>query len=99
MGSMIFINVKFHVKPEYADTFLDEINWYTEACNAEPGCLELDRKSTRLNSSHVAISYAVFCLKKKKIRKETSPKRSVNSYITRRHAAQPANIVRTGTAR
>src|SRR5690625_7071779 len=27
--------------------------------------LERDRKSTRLNSSHVAISYAVFCLKKK----------------------------------
>src|SRR5690625_4073608 len=27
---------------------------------------EQDRKSTRLNSSHVAISYAVFCLKKKK---------------------------------
>src|SRR5690625_6668070 len=31
---------------------------------SEP-CLFLDRKSTRLNSSHVAISYAVFCLKKK----------------------------------
>src|SRR5690625_5939390 len=29
---------------------------------------ESDRKSTRLNSSHVAISYAVFCLKKKKNR-------------------------------
>src|SRR5690625_6077579 len=29
---------------------------------------QLDRKSTRLNSSHVAISYAVFCLKKKKKR-------------------------------
>src|SRR5438874_9523686 len=28
--------------------------------------IELDRKSTRLNSSHVEISYAVFCLKKKK---------------------------------
>src|SRR5207249_9682776 len=27
---------------------------------------ELDRKSTRLNSSHVSISYAVFCLKKKR---------------------------------
>src|SRR5690606_41378338 len=27
--------------------------------------LDLDRKSTRLNSSHVKISYAVFCLKKK----------------------------------
>src|SRR5690554_7293587 len=29
-------------------------------------CYGLDRKSTRLNSSHVRISYAVFCLKKKK---------------------------------
>src|SRR5690625_6581801 len=29
------------------------------------GCPGRDRKSTRLNSSHVAISYAVFCLKKK----------------------------------
>src|SRR5690606_41321415 len=28
----------------------------------------LDRKSTRLNSSHVKISYAVFCLKKKRIK-------------------------------
>src|SRR5438034_7947389 len=30
---------------------------------------ELDRKSTRLNSSHTVISYAVFCLKKKKKKK------------------------------
>src|SRR3954467_16008589 len=30
------------------------------------GRLSLDRKSTRLNSSHTIISYAVFCLKKKK---------------------------------
>src|SRR5690349_24154484 len=30
-----------------------------------------DRKSTRLNSSHVEISYAVFCLKKKKIINQT----------------------------
>src|SRR5690606_41760073 len=30
------------------------------------GAQRLDRKSTRLNSSHVKISYAVFCLKKKK---------------------------------
>src|SRR5438477_2291548 len=28
----------------------------------------IDRKSTRLNSSHMSISYAVFCLKKKKIK-------------------------------
>src|SRR5207302_9926479 len=31
---------------------------------------ETDRKSTRLNSSHVKISYAVFCLKKKKKKKK-----------------------------
>src|SRR5690625_5034567 len=35
----------------------EPISTYTRA--------KLDRKSTRLNSSHVAISYAVFCLKKK----------------------------------
>src|SRR5438132_931488 len=33
---------------------------------ATPGNHDLDRKSTRLNSSHTVISYAVFCLKKKK---------------------------------
>src|SRR5438874_7108666 len=32
------------------------------------GSCPVDRKSTRLNSSHVEISYAVFCLKKKKSR-------------------------------
>src|SRR4051812_49472416 len=32
----------------------------------------LDRKSTRLNSSHMSISYAVFCLKKKKKKKRDS---------------------------
>src|SRR5438132_1486259 len=32
---------------------------------------DLDRKSTRLNSSHTVISYAVFCLKKKKKKKQT----------------------------
>src|SRR5690606_40986417 len=33
---------------------------------AHPISANIDRKSTRLNSSHVKISYAVFCLKKKK---------------------------------
>src|SRR5258708_14933794 len=33
----------------------------------------VDRKSTRLNSSHQIISYAVFCLKKKKKRKQDLP--------------------------
>src|SRR5438132_8271343 len=34
-------------------------------CGVEVGELGVDRKSTRLNSSHTVISYAVFCLKKK----------------------------------
>src|SRR5690348_17683373 len=34
--------------------------------NASTAAAGLDRKSTRLNSSHPSISYAVFCLKKKK---------------------------------
>src|SRR5437763_7403281 len=37
-----------------------------------PGGYELDRKSTRLNSSHRCISYAVFCLKKKKTERVSS---------------------------
>src|SRR3712207_8326658 len=36
------------------------------------GARLLDRKSTRLNSSHANISYAVFCLKKKKTRSDTT---------------------------
>src|ERR1039457_6132101 len=50
----------------------------------------LDRKSTRLNSSHLVISYAVFCLKKKnKIRKETREKerdRHCDERITTAHS-------------
>src|SRR5436309_5173228 len=45
--------------PEEID-FFDAILVYLHVLHG------LDRKSTRLNSSHVKISYAVFCLKKKK---------------------------------
>src|SRR5947199_955321 len=38
-----------------------------------------DRKSTRLNSSHLGISYAVFCLKKKKKKRRTARQRSQRS--------------------
>src|SRR2546429_7184141 len=40
-----------------------------------PGDRKRDRKSTRLNSSHGYISYAVFCLKKKKQEAESSRER------------------------
>src|SRR5688572_32529342 len=36
------------------------------ACQILDWAIQVDRKSTRLNSSHSQISYAVFCLKKKK---------------------------------
>src|SRR5258705_7107780 len=39
----------------------------------EPSQWLQDRKSTRLNSSHLGISYAVFCLKKKKITRVRTP--------------------------
>src|SRR5690606_39582121 len=42
--------------------FIDTSGWVPHYTGSD-----IDRKSTRLNSSHVKISYAVFCLKKKKI--------------------------------
>src|SRR5690625_7124301 len=62
----------------FSATFTDEVQRLVEQWTHEPTTVEIepesvatdtvtqkDRKSTRLNSSHVAISYAVFCLKKK----------------------------------
>src|SRR4051812_49702109 len=46
-----------------------------------------DRKSTRLNSSHMSISYAVFCLKKKK-RTKTRESHTCQPYRRRNHLAQ-----------
>src|SRR5256885_7378840 len=43
------------------------------------GWPQADRKSTRLNSSHLVISYAVFCLKKKKILRITPHRESPES--------------------
>src|SRR5688572_31118001 len=51
-------------------TIAQKASWYAanaaEPAATAPAQLEKDRKSTRLNSSHSQISYAVFCLKKKK---------------------------------
>src|SRR5260221_8776928 len=49
----------------------DIIRTMQRAMRGEPRELA-DRKSTRLNSSHTVISYAVFCLKKKKIKPVTT---------------------------
>src|SRR5437762_9110965 len=47
---------------------LDIATSSTKQVNLLIGDRRVDRKSTRLNSSHRCISYAVFCLKKKKIK-------------------------------
>src|SRR5690349_22877230 len=59
------------------DDLADLVRWALRNLALSTGAQELavcaghweDRKSTRLNSSHVEISYAVFCLKKKKKKK------------------------------
>src|SRR5205807_5479938 len=61
-------------KDEILEFYLNEINYGNLSYGIEAAAetyfnksaRELDRKSTRLNSSHLVISYAVFCLKKKK---------------------------------
>src|SRR5256885_7961916 len=50
---------------EAATRLADAIRAVRERVRACSVCGTLDRKSTRLNSSHLVISYAVFCLKKK----------------------------------
>src|SRR2546428_9996571 len=51
----------------------------------EPHDLVEDRKSTRLNSSHDQISYAVFCLKKKKTQEMRHPSSAHTTSMTFRH--------------
>src|ERR1039458_1141150 len=46
-----------------------------------PGLFGQDRKSTRLNSSHLGISYAVFCLKKKKHLPGVFAKRACRGFL------------------
>src|SRR5258705_9885561 len=57
-GDTLVVNVTNQIE----DTWFDRAgNFHSEQLNVVE-----DRKSTRLNSSHLGISYAVFCLKKKK---------------------------------
>src|SRR5205807_10181049 len=49
-----------------------------------------DRKSTRLNSSHLVISYAVFCLKKKNITASAVPVRTTRSSVLTTISGRPS---------
>src|SRR5256885_5725705 len=53
-------------KAEAPQAVAQELNWKDARPDLQFVVDETDRKSTRLNSSHLVISYAVFCLKKKK---------------------------------
>src|SRR6266487_6265460 len=72
---------------------------YTTLFRSWPRCCEgrsfgqtfppgLDRKSTRLNSSHPSISYAVFCLKKKKNKYKRSYKQNQKNHIYLLHSTK-----------
>src|SRR3712207_8515484 len=52
----------------HADWYVDSVLMRARLIGGLP--TDLDRKSTRLNSSHAHISYAVFCLKKKPLSEE-----------------------------
>src|SRR5690606_42122424 len=53
---------KVSVGTQIVDSILSEISSFFDAIAADNKRMLSDRKSTRLNSSHVKISYAVFCL-------------------------------------
>src|SRR5256885_11374723 len=67
VGSTFWIELDAAAAPELGSDFarLEPLPRARGDANAPRQTL-LDRKSTRLNSSHLVISYAVFCLKKKK---------------------------------
>src|SRR5687768_17681185 len=57
-------------------------SWWSGRCARLPrrGTTVRDRKSTRLNSSHGYISYAVFCLKKKNLQQKSSPRHALHHH-------------------
>src|SRR5688572_31598555 len=71
----IELELEMRKKQEIA-RFVDAFAPFVERCpqarrqEIKVETIQLDRKSTRLNSSHSQISYAVFCLKKKKKQKK-----------------------------
>src|SRR5690606_41120633 len=58
-------NVNSGISPSYDNDLLTDIRPWFFIIMGKRSLSKEDRKSTRLNSSHVKISYAVFCLKKK----------------------------------
>src|SRR5260221_2675193 len=73
----------------YTTLFRSSTPWPYRPSHSSPGldagcCARGDRKSTRLNSSHTVISYAVFCLKKKN-KKDMTDVTSILTHINTVH--------------
>src|SRR6266699_5940582 len=74
-------------------TLFRSLQPHRHSSSSSPGCARRgrrDRKSTRLNSSHVRISYAVFCLKKK-----NNNNNRLSARIIKYSATNPRNNART----
>src|SRR5438132_10446571 len=68
------------------------------AINGLPQSGQQDRKSTRLNSSHTVISYAVFCLKKKKKKKNINKENTKKvTHISNTQTRVKANQTKSDT--
>src|SRR5436309_11208274 len=72
------ISPPFHTQPTSRRTTIDDLTWSVR-----------DRKSTRLNSSHVKISYAVFCLKKKKNKTPRTQPPHIQTHLHTHERATP----------
>src|SRR5256885_11179114 len=64
----LFRSLRHHAVPRHLGRHVRLVEDRREVQPPRLPVIEGDRKSTRLNSSHLVISYAVFCLKKKKIK-------------------------------
>src|SRR5256885_10033472 len=60
--------------------------------NTEPWAIKPDRKSTRLNSSHLVISYAVFCLKKKNQLRQSAKLTQTTLFLTTLTHLEPRSL-------
>src|SRR3712207_6976308 len=77
----------FRSRPRRGVRLLQAAGERHQARAEQPGVLlqvpdRVDRKSTRLNSSHANISYAVFCLKKKKTKSKTNVRMKSCYYVS-----------------
>src|SRR5689334_23864620 len=75
-------------EPTFTELGIVSALW-SEHCSYKHSRPLLDRKSTRLNSSHSSISYAVFCLKKKKKQKTKQQTKKTPAQYQNRHIPFP----------